>query len=442
VPGNIQRPNIPSTRPSQPGGSDRPGIGNLPSLPGRPGGGDRPGIGNLPSLPGRPGGGDRPGSGGDRPGSGGTWPSRPNLPNISNRPNLPNISNRPSTRPDWNNPYRPGNRPNNNNNNNNNNNSNNINNINNINNNWTNINVNNNYNRWGGGYGGWNRPWYPNYYAYHYNWHHGNWSGWNRYPSFWFWGTAAALTTGWALGATTNFVYSNPYYVAPATPIVIESGQPSTTVVYAPDYSQQLIAPPPPPTPVDTPPATAEEDAPPPPPPTPEPPEPDADETAALEQFAKAREEFKAGKYAEATRSVDLAIAKSPKDAVLHEFRALTLFAQGKYQEAAATLYAVLAAGPGWTWETQKSLYPDTATFTKQLRALESFCKQNPKDGAAPFVLAYQYLVLGHPEDAAVQFEKVAQIVPENKLAAELAKVLSTPADAPAPAPRPEGATQ
>jgi hypothetical protein len=35
-----------------------------------------------------------------------------------------------------------------------------------------------------------------------------------------------------------------------------------------------------------------------------------------------------------------------PSDATLHEFRGLTLFAQGNYKDAAATLYAVLAAGP------------------------------------------------------------------------------------------------
>ena len=41
-----------------------------------------------------------------------------------------------------------------------------------------------------------------------------------------------------------------------------------------------------------------------------------------------------------------------PNDASLHEFRALVLFALGQYEQAAATLYAVLSNGPGWDWTT------------------------------------------------------------------------------------------
>ncbi len=41
-----------------------------------------------------------------------------------------------------------------------------------------------------------------------------------------------------------------------------------------------------------------------------------------------------------------------PNDAALHEFRALVLFALQRYDDAAAALYAVLTAGPGWDWAT------------------------------------------------------------------------------------------
>ena len=44
---------------------------------------------------------------------------------------------------------------------------------------------------------------------------------------------------------------------------------------------------------------------------------------------------------------------------------ALCLFALGRYDESAATLYAVLSVGPGWDWTTLIGLYPDVSTSTR-----------------------------------------------------------------------------
>ena len=66
---------------------------------------------------------------------------------------------------------------------------------------------------------------------------------------------------------------------------------------------------------------------------------------------------------------MDHAIKLLPSDATMHEFRALVLFAEGKYHEAAEGIYAVLSMGPGWTWDTMMSLYPNEETYTRQLRA-------------------------------------------------------------------------
>ena len=49
---------------------------------------------------------------------------------------------------------------------------------------------------------------------------------------------------------------------------------------------------------------------------------------------------------------VNQAIAKKPNDPVLHEFRALILFATKEYKASAAVVYAVLSMGPGWDWAT------------------------------------------------------------------------------------------
>lgn len=83
----------------------------------------------------------------------------------------------------------------------------------------------------------------------------------------------------------------------------------------------------------------------------------------------QARNAFYSGDYARALSSLDAALSKTPSDVVLHEFRALCLFALHKYKEAAGTLYAVLSVGPGWDWTTMSGLYSNVDVYTEQLRA-------------------------------------------------------------------------
>jgi tetratricopeptide (TPR) repeat protein len=177
-----------------------------------------------------------------------------------------------------------------------------------------------------------------------------------------------------------TFVFSNPFFT-------------QSTVVF--NYSQPL--PPPPEDPVNDPGSLDTADA-------------------AIETFDRAREAFASGDPQGALGLVDSAIKKLPTDATLHEFRALCLFALKDYRRAAETLYAVLAAGPGWDWETMHSLYADVATYTDQLRALEAYQRANPNSPEASFVLAYHYLVLGHLDAAIKQVENVAKLLPESQV--------------------------
>ena len=109
---------------------------------------------------------------------------------------------------------------------------------------------------------------------------------------------------------------------------------------------------------------------------------------------------FRSGDYAVAQSECEQAIHRQTTDANLHEFRALCQFAQGKYKDAAATLHSLLAAGPGWNWNTLSSLYAPAQIYTKQLRTLEQFVRGNPSDAAGHFVLAYHYLVLDARDSA------------------------------------------
>jgi tetratricopeptide (TPR) repeat protein len=163
--------------------------------------------------------------------------------------------------------------------------------------------------------------------------------------------------------------------------------------------------------------------------PTPDP----AVASLTLTSFDAARAAFKAGDYPRALAATDEAIRQMPNDAALHEFRALVLFAMGRYDEAAATLYAVLTAGPGWDWATMSGLYPSVSVYTQQLRALENYCTVNPASAPARFVLAYHYLTAGYTLAALQQLQQVALLQPRDTLAPQLAGQIDPAAAAPAP---------
>jgi tetratricopeptide (TPR) repeat protein len=146
--------------------------------------------------------------------------------------------------------------------------------------------------------------------------------------------------------------------------------------------------------------------------------------------FLAALDAFNAGDFTLALKLIELSLVKHPNDSVLHEFRAICLFALGRYDECAAALYAVLTAGPGWDWATLVSLYPDVDTYTRQLRALEATIKANPDVASTRFILAYLYMLMDHVDNARQQFEHVAELQPRDQLAGQFAKLLSAPAEA------------
>lgn len=136
---------------------------------------------------------------------------------------------------------------------------------------------------------------------------------------------------------------------------------------------------------------------------------------------------FRRNDYDTALNLANQAVAQNPQDSAAHEFRALALFAKADYRQAAATIHSVLALGPGWDWDTLRSMYPSVAVYTTQLRSLEQFTTENPKDAASKFLLAYHYLSGGHQDAAARQLRTVAELVPEDRVAADLLRMTSAP---------------
>jgi tetratricopeptide (TPR) repeat protein len=246
-------------------------------------------------------------------------------------------------------------------------------------------------------------------------WHHGFWNYWRTPPVVWF---AAGWTIGWLSSPGYVVVYNNPYWVEVPVP-VYDYSRP----IPVPDEQQAISAYPPAP---DDAALEAGERLPTIPPPAPE---PNDDAKRANRLFDDARDLFKEARYAEAQAMIEQAIKILPSDAALHEFRALTLFAQAKYQDAAAALYAVLAAGPGWDWDTMKFLYGNDKVYTEQLRSLEDFVKKNPKAAWGHFLLAYQYLVLGSKDSAIKELQEVVRLQPEDKLSAGILKGLNSDSD-------------
>ena len=108
----------------------------------------------------------------------------------------------------------------------------------------------------------------------------------------------------------------------------------------------------------------------------------------------------------------------------MHEFRALALFALGRYDEAAPALHSVLAVEPGWDWTTLISLYHDPEKYTQQLRALEDYKVRNPKSAPARFVLAYHYLTAEHAAAAVGQYKVLGILQPNDALSAQLIRHL------------------
>jgi tetratricopeptide (TPR) repeat protein len=142
------------------------------------------------------------------------------------------------------------------------------------------------------------------------------------------------------------------------------------------------------------------------------------DQSGAL--FSQARDSFKSGDVNLALQQADSALALNPNDTSLHEFRALCLFALGRYDEAAVPLYAVLAVGPGWDWPTLIGLYPNAEIYTTELRRLEAYTTANPQSSTSRFVLAYHYLTEGFNDAAAAQLKQVIALKPTDAVAAKL----------------------
>jgi hypothetical protein len=262
---------------------------------------------------------------------------------------------------------------------------------------------------WGLGQGiyanSWRNHWNNHLCNYHHRgWYHGSWYrpwfGIGFGVSPWFLGFNSWTYRSWGYGPA----YYNPYYAIPVSGVTYACnyGQPlsvSTSLVPSEGSSADPT--------VSGTTATSPE------------------EQIGFDQFDAARQQFAAGDYAKALESVDQAISHLPNDPMVQEFRALTLFAMGRYTESATVLNALLASAPGMDWNTMSGLYGNQAAYAAQLRSLEDYVRSHAAEGASRFVLAYHYLVLGHNDESLAQFRKVAEIQPDDVIARRMVETLA-----------------
>ena len=233
-------------------------------------------------------------------------------------------------------------------------------------------------------------------------WHHGHWGyGWNSgyYHRHWWYSSNDDFASGfmwgiavWSLGNMIYdmgyHTYKNPY---PAPPVQ------NTYITYAQPVSVAAAA---------------------------NPPGDEAStklaETKSNEALERSRVAFRKGDYLTASKAVDEALAFTPSDVTLHEYRALVFFALGKYADATGVLNPVLASGPGWSWDTMIGFYGASATYEDQLRKLEAHVKSTPDKADGHFLLGYHYMVCGHMEKSLAEFEATVRLQPADSIARQL----------------------
>jgi tetratricopeptide (TPR) repeat protein len=252
---------------------------------------------------------------------------------------------------------------------------------------------------WGHGPAGyWSRSWGGWYNGYGPAWGYGRWDYlWNQYPV-----AMAFGCTMWGLNAVSYAMgigtYSNPYYDSGSSYVAYDepiTGDPS----YETSDSENAD------------PAT----------------------DPLTQTFDQARTAFHSDQFDQALQLTDQALKQAPRDAALNEFRSLCLFALGRYRESAATIHAVLAAGPGWDWTTMISLYSSADVYTEQLRKLEAAAAADPQSADTRFLLAYHYLTADHADAAVKMWQQVVQLQPNDKLSADLVQMYGPKQDVPPP---------
>ncbi len=141
-----------------------------------------------------------------------------------------------------------------------------------------------------------------------------------------------------------------------------------------------------------------------------------AEATAADDYFEQAVEAFEKGDYALAGRTFQLAHQIEPDDFVLTFAYTQSLFAEGKYVQAADALKSALANGKGVFFA--RGLYSDDGILHQHIELLEEAVQKDPYNADLQLLLGYELLGAERYE-AASKHLRTAQLHLENRAAAK-----------------------
>lgn len=149
------------------------------------------------------------------------------------------------------------------------------------------------------------------------------------------------------------------------------------------------------------------------------------DTTKEVESFAdKGEAAFRARDYEGAVNAWRHAAIDDPQNGLVVMLLGESLFATGKYEEAAGATQAAMQLLPRGEWgvvvSNAQELYGKFQDYTTHLRALESAVKSQPEAPALRFLVAFHYAYLGFPRDAVAQLDKTLKLAPQDQAAKAL----------------------
>jgi hypothetical protein len=156
---------------------------------------------------------------------------------------------------------------------------------------------------------------------------------------------------------------------------------------------------------------------------------------AAANHIAQGSRDFRAGRYVNALRQWQWALADDPFNPEILLLISQTLFALERYDDAAGTMQLAVmnlgATSRGLVVESFSQLYPDSGAYASQLRKLEAATAAKPNNPALRLLLGYHYGYLGYPQSAIRELDNALRLQPRSRVASMLRDTFINAARAP-----------
>jgi tetratricopeptide (TPR) repeat protein len=128
----------------------------------------------------------------------------------------------------------------------------------------------------------------------------------------------------------------------------------------------------------------------------------------------RAIEAFRAADYQSALGELAHVHTEVPDHGPANLLRGQCYLALGDYEAASAALHLACRKMPADAWglilQTSPDLYANNNQLAAHLRALEAHVEHQPDDGAALFVLGFEYLYLGFAAEAIQELEQALAV--------------------------------